>query len=339
MAQKDKIKDSIKNSEKEIIRNAKKVVCIEKKEIANLERRFNDTGFAKNFAQAVELIYKCKGKVVVTGVGKSGIIAQKIVATFNSTGTYSIFLHSADSIHGDLGILRDEDIVIVISKSGDSSDVTQIMPLLKTLKLKIIAIIGNMRSEIAKLSDIVLDASVKEEACPHNLAPTSSSTTALVLGDALAIALLQKRDFSKEDFARFHPGGILGKKLLLKVSDLLQEENKIPIVNFDANLKDIIYMISSKRLGCTCVVKKEKVIGIITDGDIRRFLAKNIERIATTKAQDIMNSMPKLIAPNTLARTALEIMEENKITQLIVADKKRKVLGIIHMHRLIEEGL
>lgn len=332
-------KDSVKNTERDIIKNAKKVVCIEKKEIASLERRFNEKNFSDKFVSAVEAIYKCKGKVVITGVGKSGIIAQKIVATFNSTGTYSIFLHSADSVHGDLGILRDEDIVIVISKSGDSSDVTQIIPLLKTLKLKIIAIIGNTSSEIAKLSDIVLDASVKEEACPHNLAPTSSSTTALVLGDALAIALLQKRDFSKEDFARFHPGGILGKKLLLKVSDLLQEENKIPIVNFDANLKDIIYMISSKRLGCTCVVKKNKVVGVITDGDIRRFLEKNIEHITTTKAKDIMNSVPKLIPPNTLARTALEIMEENKITQLIVADKKRKVLGVLHMHRLIEEGL
>lgn len=327
------------DAQKDIIKNAKKVVCIEKKEIASLERRFNDKNFSESFVSAVESIYKCKGKVVITGVGKSGIIAQKIVATFNSTGTYSIFLHSADSVHGDLGILRDEDIVIVISKSGDSSDVTQIIPLLKTLKVKIIAIIGNTSSEIAKLSDIVLDASVKEEACPHNLAPTSSSTTALVLGDALAIALLQKRDFSREDFARFHPGGILGKKLLLKVSDLLQEENKIPIVNFDANLKDIIYMISSKRLGCTCVVKKNKVVGIITDGDIRRFLEKNIEHINTTKAKDIMNSVPKLIPPNTLARTALEIMEENKITQLIVADKKRKVLGVLHMHRLIEEGL
>ena len=327
------------DTQKDIIKNAKKVVCIEKKEIASLERRFNDKDFSDKFVSAVESIYKCKGKVVVTGVGKSGIIAQKIVATFNSTGTYSIFLHSADSVHGDLGILRDEDIVIVISKSGDSSDVTQIIPLLKTLKVKIIAIIGNTSSEIAKLSDIVLDASVKEEACPHNLAPTSSSTTALVLGDALAIALLQKRDFSREDFARFHPGGILGKKLLLKVSDLLQEENKIPIVNFDANLKDIIYMISSKRLGCTCVVKKNKVVGIITDGDIRRFLEKNILHINTTKAKDIMNSVPKLIPPNTLARTALEIMEENKITQLIVADKKRKVLGVLHMHRLIEEGL
>ncbi|MBX7044721.1 MAG: KpsF/GutQ family sugar-phosphate isomerase [Ignavibacteria bacterium] len=328
-----------KKSEAEIIKNGKKVITIEKREINSLEKRFNDTAFAKNFAEAVELIFRCKGKVVVTGVGKSGIIAQKIVATFNSTGTYSIFLHSADSIHGDLGILRDGDIVIVISKSGDSSDVTQIIPLLKTLKLKIIAIIGNMNSEIAKLSDIVLDASVKEEACPHNLAPTSSSTSALVLGDALAIALLQKRDFSREDFARFHPGGILGKKLLLKVSDLLQDENNVPKVSVDANLKDIIYQISSKRLGCTCVLKKDKVAGIITDGDIRRLLEKNMDGLQNIKAKDIMNSVPKIIPPNILARTALEIMEENKITQLIVADKKRKVLGILHMHRLIEEGL
>jgi arabinose-5-phosphate isomerase len=202
------------DTQKDIIKNAKKVVCIEKKEIASLERRFNDKKFADNFVSAVESIYKCKGKVVITGVGKSGIIAQKIVATFNSTGTYSIFLHSADSVHGDLGILRDEDIVIAISKSGDSSDVTQIIPLLKTLKVKIIAIIGNTSSEIAKLSDIILDASVKEEACPHNLAPTSSSTTALVLGDALAIALLQKRDFSREDFARFHPGRNFRQKVI-----------------------------------------------------------------------------------------------------------------------------
>ncbi len=332
-------KDINKNTEKDIIKNAKKVVCIEKKEIANLEKRFNNISFAKNFVDAVELIYKCKGKVVVTGVGKSGIIAQKIVATFNSTGTYSIFLHSADSVHGDLGILRDDDIVIAISKSGDSADVTQIIPLLKTLKIKIVAITGNTSSEIAKLSNIVLDASVKEEACPHNLAPTSSTTTVLVLGDALAIALLQKRDFSKEDFARFHPGGILGKKLLLKVSDLVQEEENIPIVSTEANLKDIIYMISSKRLGCTCVVKNKKVVGIITDGDIRRFLEKNLEHITTTKANDIMNKSPKLIPPNMLARTALEIMEENKITQLIIADKKQKVMGVLHMHRLIEEGL
>jgi arabinose-5-phosphate isomerase len=273
----------------------------------------------------------------VTGVGKSGIIAQKIVATFNSTGTYSIFLHSADSIHGDLGILRDDDVVMVISKSGDSSDVTQIVPLLKTLKLKIIGVLGNMSSEIAKLSDIVLDASVKEEACPHNLAPTSSSTTALVLGDALAISLLQKRDFSKEDFSRFQPGGILGKKLLLKVSDLINAD--VPMVSPDANLKDIIYMISSKRLGCTTIVKKEKLMGIITDGDIRRLLEKTTEGIGKLKAKDIMNTIPKVIPPNTLARTALEIMEENKITQLVVADKKRKVLGVLHMHRLIEEGL
>lgn len=328
-----------KDTGKDIIKNAKKVVSVEKKEIASLEQRFNNASFAKNFVDAVELIYKCKGKVVITGVGKSGIIAQKIVATFNSTGTYSIFLHSADSVHGDLGVLRDDDVVIAISKSGDSADVTQIIPLLKTLKIKIIAITANIHSEIAKLSNIVLDASVKEEACPHNLAPTSSTTTALVLGDALAIALLQKRDFSKEDFARFHPGGILGKKLLLKVSDLLQDEKNIPLVSTEANLKDIIYMISSKRLGCTCVVKKGKIAGIITDGDIRRFLEKNVESIASIKAKDIMNSVPKLIPPNTLARTALEIMEENKITQLIVADKKRKVLGVLHMHRLIEEGL
>ena len=329
-------------SQNDIIKNAKKVISIEKKEITSLESRFNDAQFAKNFTAAVEAIYKCKGKVIVTGIGKSGIIAQKIVATFNSTGTYSIFLHSADSVHGDLGILREEDIVILISKSGDTSEVTQIIPVLKNLKTKIIGIVGKTNSEIAKISDIVLDASVKTEACPHDLAPTSSTTVTLVLGDALAIALLQKRDFSKDDFAKFHPAGILGKKLLLKVSDILNGENT-PMIAPDANIKDVIYSISSGRLGCTCVVTKGRLMGIVTDGDIRRLLEKNmtgIEKvISKLKAKDLMNPSPKTIPPNTLARTALELMEENKITQLIVTDKKRKVMGILHMHRLIEEGL
>lgn len=321
-----------------IIKNAKKVISIEKKEIAALESRFNSASFAKNFTAAVEAIYKCKGKVIVTGIGKSGIIAQKIVATFNSTGTYSIFLHSADSVHGDLGILREEDIVILISKSGDTNEVTQIIPVLKNLKTKIIGIVGKTNSEIAKISDIVLDASVKTEACPHDLAPTSSTTVTLVLGDALAIALLQKRDFTREDFAKFHPAGILGKKLLLKVSDIINGESA-PSVSPDANIKDVIYSISSGRLGCTCVTSKGKLMGIVTDGDIRRLLEKSMTGFEKLKAKELMNPKPKTIPPNILARTALEIMEENKITQLIITDKKSKVLGILHMHKLIEEGL
>jgi arabinose-5-phosphate isomerase len=317
----------------------KKVVSIEKKAISDLERRFNNKEFLMNFREAVDIIRKCKGNVVVTGIGKSGIIAQKIVATFNSTGTLSIFLHSADSAHGDLGVLRKGDVALIISKSGDTSEIRQIIPNLRLLGIKIISIVGNVNSELAKLSDVFLDASVKEEACPHNLAPTSSTTAAVVLGDALAIALLELRGFTSENFALFHPGGNLGKRLLLKVDDIMAKGDDVPIVADNDGLKDVIYMISSKRLGCTCVVSKEKIAGIITDGDIRRLLGKGLERLGDTRAKDIMNNKPKIISPEMTALSALEYMEKNKITQLIVGDKSQKPIGIIHMHRLLEEGL
>ena len=326
-------------SQRNIISNGRKVISIEKNAIAGLEKRFRNEEFIKFFIEAVETIYKCKGKVVVTGIGKSGIIAQKIVATFNSTGTYSIFLHSADSVHGDLGVLRKEDVVIIISKSGDSEEIKQIIPNIKILNIKIIALVGATDSELAKLSDIVLDASVKEEACPHNLAPTSSTTAATVLGDAIAIALLQKRDFTSENFALVHPGGNLGKRLLLKVDDIMTKGEDIPVVKIKDNLKDVIYMISSKRLGCACVISKTKIAGIVTDGDIRRLLEKNFDKISNTKAYDIMNPNPKIISKDMLALSALELMEKNKITQLIVGDKNKRPIGIIHMHRLLEEGL
>ena len=324
---------------REIIAHGKKVVSIEKKGIGDLEKRFFSKVFSENFVNAVDTIYKCKGKVVVTGIGKSGIIAQKIVATFNSTGTYSIFLHSGDSVHGDLGVLRKEDVVLIISKSGDTSEIKQLIPNFKMLNLKIISILGDPGSELAGLSNIILDASVKEEACPHNLAPTSSTTSALVLGDALAISLLQKRDFTTENFAFVHPGGNLGKRLLLKVDDIMTKGDDIPAVKINSKLKDVIYMISSKRLGCTCVTEKSRIAGIITDGDIRRLLEKDLDEIKKMSAKDIMNSNPKIISKNMLAYSALELMEKNKITQLIVGDKNKKPEGIIHMHRLIEEGL
>lgn len=326
-------------SRTKIINNAKKVISIEKRAISDLERRFSEKEFIKNFVEAVELIYKCKGKVIVTGIGKSGLIAQKIVATFNSTGTYSIFLHSGDSIHGDLGVVRKEDIAVIISKSGDTDEIKQLIPNFKIMNIKIIAIVGDIRSDLAKLSDIVLDTSVKEEACPYNLAPTSSTTAALVLGDALAISLLQKRDFTTDNFAFLHPGGNLGKRLLLKVGDIMSKDENIPVVKNSDTLREVIYMISSKRLGCTCVTDKNKVSGIITDGDIRRLLEKNIDSLSSIKAKDIMNTNPKIISEDMLALSALELMEKNKITQLIVGDKKKKPLGIIHMHRLLEEGL
>ena len=321
-----------------IIKNALDVVKTESTEILRLAARFRDKKFKESFIKTVSHIKDCKGKVIVTGIGKSAIIAQKIVATFNSTGTYSIFLHSSDSLHGDLGMVREEDIVLIISKSGDSSELKNLLPVLKNLRIKIIAITGNIRSGLAKNSDIVLDASVLKEACPHDLAPTTSTTVALVLGDAIAVTLLKVNGFTREDFAIRHPGGMLGKKLLLKVADLLPEEISFPFVEEESGLKDVIYKISSGRLGCAAVLKNKKLKGFITDGDIRRLLEKNVTDISKVKARDIMNKAPKTVKPEILAGAALELMEKNKITQLIIAHKK-EVLGIIHLHKLLEEGL
>lgn len=321
------------------IKNGRNVVSIEKKSIDDLHKRFSNKKFSEKFSEAVELIYKSKGKVVVTGIGKSGIIAYKIAATFNSTGTYAFFLNSADSIHGDMGVIRKGDVALLISKSGDISEIRHLIPALKSLSVKIISIVGNLNSELAKVSDIVLDASVKKEACPHNLAPTSSTTVALVLGDAIAIALLEKNQFTSDNFALVHPGGNLGKRLLLKVDDIMSKDKDVPVVKVDSKLKDVIYMISSKRLGCTCVTDKSKIAGIITDGDIRRLLEKNLDGLNDITAAEIMNSNPKIISKDMMAISALEIMEKNKITQLVVGDKSKKPVGMIHMHRLIEEGL
>jgi len=321
-----------------IIKNARKVVSIERRTIVKLEKRFLQDSFKENFIAAVEVIYKCKGKVIVTGIGKSGIIAQKIVATFNSTGTYSIFLHSADSAHGDLGMVKEGDVVMLISKSGDTNEIKRLIPVFKKLKNRIIVITGNIHSALAKLSDIVLDSSVEEEACPYNLAPTSSSTSALVIGDALAVSLIHKRRFTKEDFAALHPGGILGARLLLKVEDIMVKGKEIPLVKKNTGLRDLIYEISSKRLGCTIIAEKGKVTGIITDGDIRRLLEKDFDT-NKLKAIDIMQKNPKIILVGTLAATALEIMEKNKVTQLIICGKDRKLAGIIHIHSLVEIGL
>ena len=320
------------------IRNARDVVLKEKKEIQLLLNRFGEKRFQMNFASAIDSIYKCKGKVVISGVGKSGIVAQKIVATLNSTGTHSVFLHSADSIHGDLGIVENGDVVVLISKSGESEEIKNLIPYLKNIRTKIILITGSVKSALAKSADIIIDASVKVEACPHNLAPTSSSTVTLIIGDALAVALFQKRGFTKEDFAFLHPGGVLGKKLLLKVEDIMVKEKNIPVVKKDARLKDVIYEISSKRLGCAVVMNKNRIEGFITDGDIRRLLENDVD-VRTVLANDLMNKKPKTIQRETLAKTALEMMEKNKITQLLVVDKFKKLSGILHIHSLIELGL
>lgn len=321
-----------------IIKDGRQVVKKEKNAIFELEKRFGENGFKINFVKAVDEIYKCKGKVVISGMGKSGIIAQKIVATFNSTGTNAIFLHSADSIHGDLGVVRDEDVVILISKSGGTVEVMRLIPVLKNLGVKIILITGNMDSQLSEAADIVLNASVREEACPLNLAPTSSSTAALVLGDAIAIALLEKRGFTKEDFAAVHPGGILGRKLLLKIKDIMVKGKEIPVVSMNTSLKDVIYMISSKMLGCAVVKNKEKIAGIITDGDIRRLLQRDFDMNKIT-AKDIMSKSPKTISETTLAKNALGLMEKNKVTQLIIVNAKNKLVGIVHIHSLVELGL
>ena len=320
------------------IKNGKLVVNDERKELLRLEKRFENPEFRKHFQKAIDTIYECKGKVIVTGIGKSGLIGQKIAATFNSSGTYSIFLHSGDSIHGDLGIVREGDVVLMLSKSGGTTEVEKLIPLFKEYNLKIILITANIKSPLAKVSDIVLDASIIKEACPHNLTPTSSSTVALVLGDALAMTLLEKRGFSKDDFAFFHPGGILGKKLLLKVKDIMVKGKDVPVVDMSTGIKDVIFMISSKRLGSTVVLDKLKIAGIVTDGDLRRLLEKTLN-INDLKAKDIMNKKPKCISSEILANNALEIMEINKITQLIVTDNKNKLAGIIHIHTLVEMGL
>lgn len=321
-------------SRSKILSDAKKVIQIEKEAIAELEKRLDG-----NFSKALKLIYKCKGRVIVTGLGKSGIIAQKIVATFNSTGTPSVFLHSADSVHGDVGMIKKGDIVVCVSKSGDNTELIQLLTVVKNFNVKIISIVGDRNSLINRYSDVVLDASVKQEACPYNLAPTSSTTTALVLGDALAIALLKKRDFSKEEFAMLHPGGILGKKLFLRVGNIMAKDEYVPVVKDNALFKDVIFEITSKRLGCTCVVNKNgKLKGIVTDGDIRRLLQK-YDSPTNLKAKDIMNNNPKTIDENMLAETALELMEKYSIMQLVIIDKKKEPIGVVHLHDLVKLGL
>jgi arabinose-5-phosphate isomerase len=317
-----------------ILADAKRVIQIERKAIGEIEKRLDG-----NFTEAVEIINKCKGRVIVTGIGKSGIIAQKIVATFNSTGTPAVFLHSADSTHGDLGMIRDHDVIICVSKSGDSLELINLLRAIENFDVKVISIVGDIDSQLNELSDVVIDASVKQEACPYNLAPTTSTTVALVIGDALAIALLKKKDFSKEEFAMLHPGGVLGKKLLLRVSDLMVRNSAVPKVTEKTAFKDIIFEISSKRLGCACVVDKYgKLKGVITDGDIRRLFQNNVD-FSQIKANDIMNKMPKTINENMLGETALELMEKYSITQLIILNKKRAPIGVVHMHDLVKAGL
>jgi arabinose-5-phosphate isomerase len=290
----------------------------------------------ESFVKCVELIYHSKGRVIVTGIGKSAIIGSKMVATFNSTGTPSVFMHAADAIHGDLGTIQKEDIVICLSKSGETPEIKVLVPLLKLHGSSLIAMVGNRDSYLAKHADYIIDASVTEEACPNNLAPTSSTTAQLVLGDALAVCLLECRGFTKSDFAKFHPGGVLGKELYLAVSDLYIN-NLVPKVNINDPVKMVIMEISSSRLGATAVLDGKKLAGIITDGDLRRMLEKNTDFNQLT-AKDIMTKNPKAIEPEMLVVDALTLMRKNNITQLLVL-KKGKYLGILHLHDILKEGI
>lgn len=291
------------------------------------------------FVSAVKEIFNSKGRVIISGIGKSAIIGNKIVATLNSTGTPAIFMHAAEAIHGDLGIIQPDDVVICMSKSGNTPEIKVLTPLVKSRGNKLIALVGNTDSYLAKSADYVLNCTVEKEACPNNLAPTSSTTAQLVLGDALAVALLYCKNFTAQDFARYHPGGSLGKRLYLKVSDLYVKNEK-PQVSLSTPLRDTLMEITSKRLGCTVVAEKDNILGIITDGDLRRMLNnKNIIDTQTQTAEQIMTKNPKTITADAFAVEAFTIMQQHHITQLIVTDENNKYLGIIHIHDLITEGI
>ena len=290
-----------------------------------------------DFEKAVNAIRNCRGRLVISGIGKSAIIAQKIVATLNSTGTPAIFMHAADAIHGDLGIVQQEDAVMIISKSGESPEIKVLIPLIKNFKNVLIGMVGNIESYLALQSDIVLNTTVEQEACPNNLAPTTSTTAQLVMGDALAICLMELKGFTTDDFAKFHPGGMLGKKLYLRVADLYIKNEK-PSVTLNQSLKETIVEISAKRLGAAAVVDGDNsLLGVITDGDLRRLLEKNIS-IDKITAAEVMTASPKTIGAEKLAVDALDLMRKKAITQLVVVDGK-KYLGFIHLHDLIREGL
>lgn len=318
-------------SKDSIINTAKKTIEMESKSILNLSNLIDS-----DFANTVEFIYNSKGRVIITGIGKSAIIANKIVATLNSTGTPAIFMHAAEAIHGDLGLILQDDTVVCISKSGNTPEIKVLIPLIKRAHNKIIAITGNQESFLGEQADFVLNTYVEKEACPNNLAPTTSTTAQLVMGDALAICLLELRGFSSNDFAKYHPGGALGKKLYLRVQDI-SSINLKPKVSPDENIKDVIVEITEKMLGVTAVVEDGEILGIITDGDLRRMLTK-VDNFSKLTAKDIMGANPKRIEGSAMAVDALEVMEANDISQLLV-EEDGKYAGVVHLHDLIKEGI
>jgi len=319
------------NTTQSILNTAKSTIKLESKAINHLAELLTE-----DFAEAVELIYNSKGRVIITGIGKSAIIANKIVATLNSTGTPAVFMHAADAIHGDLGLILEDDVVICISKSGNTPEIKVLVPLIKNAKNKMIAITGHKDSFLGQQADFILNAYVEQEACPNNLAPTTSTTAQLVMGDALAICLLELRGFSSKDFAKYHPGGALGKRLYMRVNDL-SSQNMKPKVGLETSLKEVIVEITEKMLGVTAVVDNNKIVGIITDGDLRRMLSKS-DAITSLKAKDIMSTNPRRIQEDAMAVDAKEIMEAFGITQLLV-EHNGNYAGVVHLHDLIKEGI
>ncbi|MFA5849603.1 MAG: KpsF/GutQ family sugar-phosphate isomerase [Bacteroidales bacterium] len=319
-------------SKRDLINIAQGVVEKEAAAVARLKGYIDE-----QFVDVLDIIYNSKGRLIITGIGKSAIIASKIVATLNSTGTPSIFMHAADAIHGDLGIILEDDIVLCLSKSGNTSEIKVLVPLIKKMGNKVIAMVSNCDSFLARQADYVIRATVDSEACPNNLAPTSSTTTQLVMGDALAVCLLNMRGFSQQDFAKIHPGGSLGKKLYTRVKDLIDKDVK-PHVFEEENIQNTIINISTNRLGATVVVDKlNNLLGIITDGDVRRMLEKGFS-LKSLKAKDIMSHNPKTIESDELAVNAFDMMEKNKITSVIVLEKG-KYIGLVHIHDIIREGI
>ena len=320
------------NSTQSILELAKSTINLESEAIANLTNLIDN-----DFTEAVKLIYNSKGRVIITGIGKSAIIANKIVATLNSTGTPAIFMHAADAIHGDLGLILKDDVVICISKSGNTPEIKVLVPLIKRAGNKMVAITGNKDSFLGQNADFVINAYVSKEACPNNLAPTTSTTAQLVLGDALAVCLLNLRGFSSKDFAKYHPGGALGKRLYLRVRDLSSQNSK-PQVSTSTLIKDVIIEISKNMLGVTAVTENKKIIGIITDGDLRRMLSENKD-ILSLKAENIMSKNPKSIQEDKMAIDAKQLMETHEITQLLVKNDNDEYAGVVHLHDLIKEGI
>ena len=320
------------SSADEIKKNAIEALKIEALAIEQLVNYIDN-----DFVCVVELILYSNGRVVITGIGKSAIVAQKIVATLNSTGTPSIFMHAADAIHGDLGNIQKDDIVICISKSGSTPEIKVLAPLVKSFNNTLVAITGDVNSFLAKQANFILNTYVETEACPNNLAPTSSTTAQMAMGDALAVCLLKQRGFTSKDFAKYHPGGALGKKLYLRVEDI-SSQNEKPVVTSNQTLKEVIVEISSKRLGVAAVVDNNKLIGIVTDGDLRRMLEKDLD-INTLTVKDIMSTSPKTINQSSLAIEALHFMEDHSISQLLVVDDAANFAGVIHIHDLLREGI